>query len=271
MSADTQEGASMTGQVISMNSHVLENGNSDYGDDYSFLDDMTDEEIRDYIEKMSDPKKRISKPEDASVAVDTDHQDANDPDINNAYSYREATADFPVCNHVDGVGPENIGYSQGILPDGTPYEAELWNNDESGQSISVLIPVLDFRSFQEDCSISFSDHEETDLREHREMELPPIPSKDCGVLAIGMIENGDEDDDTITFQYVDYLEKSGILQFTGEIKNGFVCYMSDANGTELAQIIVTMSVRKRTDAVTDLHFRPFFGAYRKGRIYKWNR
>lgn len=75
-----------------------------------------------------------------------------------------------------------------------------------------------------------------------------------------MLDCGVETDETIVFQYVDYLEDTGIFRFTGDLKNGYVGYMTDVRGNLLAQVIVTLSVGRRTDAMTKLHFRPFITA-----------
>ena len=45
------------------------------------------------------------------------------------YKFMEANGSFPICNHTQCVEPNNIGYVQGIMSDGTPFEAELWRND----------------------------------------------------------------------------------------------------------------------------------------------
>lgn len=245
----------MVEKIISMKNYASADAPVPYGDDYSFLDDMTQEEIRAYIEEVSAKCPRVH----ASKINIEDQTDSG--------GLLEMTSSFPVCNHTEGVGPENIGYSQGVLSDGTPYEAELWNNREGGQSLTVLIPVQNFALSGHIAEIQENRKENTlnDLaagKKEEDMELPSISSSDCGVLAIGMVEDGEEDDITVTFQYVEYLAAAGILRFTGEIRNGFVGYMIDISGTELAYIIVTLSVRGRTDAETNLHFRPFLWNYR---------
>lgn len=270
----------MAEKIISLKNYASVDASTPYGDDYSFLDDMTQEEIHAYIEEVSAkcPRVYVSK--------------INIEDKSYSGGPLEMTSSFPACNHTEEVGSENIGYSQGVLPDGTPYEAELWNNKEGGESLTVLIPVLNFSSSRYVAEVqntrekSVADifgsqnnltNEESWTGNARinitntvstadaddDIELPPIPSSDCGVLAIGMVENGEEDDISVTCQYVEYLEVAGILHFTGAVRNGFVGYMTDINGTELAYIIVTLSVRGRTDAETDLHFQPFYQNYRE--------
>ena len=36
--------------------------------------------------------------------------------------FTEGYKDFPICNHVLDIGPENIGYQTGIFDDGLPFE-----------------------------------------------------------------------------------------------------------------------------------------------------
>lgn len=55
--------------------------------------------------------------------------------------YYESFTDFPICNHSVSINQNNIGYTQGILDGGIPFEAELWNN-ANGQSLSVVMPEI---------------------------------------------------------------------------------------------------------------------------------
>lgn len=60
----------------------------------------------DFIEDLSKAKK-----ENTSVSA--------------SICFMESAMDFPVCNHIKGVGKGNLDYTQGIIADGVPFEAEL--------------------------------------------------------------------------------------------------------------------------------------------------
>lgn len=239
----------LNGKIIPLNH--LEQQDIPEEDDL-YLEDMTDDEIREGIAALSGKDTEAPGKETVEGRITP---------------YLEAEADFPVYNHIEGVGPENIGYAQGILPDGMPFEAELWENGENGRSMSFLLPVLDLSSHR-NTDPEGNPEKVDDLDPEREsyLELPGEPERDCGVLAIGMAENGTEDDETIVFQYAEYLEEAGIFRYTGELRKRFVEYMTDPRGNLLAHVIITLSEDGRTEAEADLRFRPFFGAYRPWRV-----
>ena len=54
-------------------------------------------------------------------------------------TYEEATMDFPVCNHIKFVNENNLGYIQGIMSNGLPFEAELWLLNGI-MNLSVIMP-----------------------------------------------------------------------------------------------------------------------------------
>ena len=52
--------------------------------------------------------------------------------------YTEGYHDFPVCNHVVGIGSENVGYTTGITWDGLPFEAEVYSYGEGEKQLRSL-------------------------------------------------------------------------------------------------------------------------------------
>lgn len=110
--------------------------------------------------------------------------------------FMEAKNSFPICNHTRCVDKNNIGFVQGILDDGTPFEAELWRN-EIGLNISVVMPdVLSCQrrnnGLVEGNILGFHNQEQC-IRQ--------------GILAIGMVDDGVCEDLNIIINYVDYLEE----------------------------------------------------------------
>jgi len=53
-------------------------------------------------------------------------------------AFYQATSGLPICNHTECVSKDNLGYVQGILKNGVPFEAELWKN-ETSVNISVVL------------------------------------------------------------------------------------------------------------------------------------
>ena len=148
----------------------------------------------------------------------------------------------PIRIHARGVDKNNIGFVQGILDDGIPFEAELWRN-EIGLNMSIVMPdVLSCQRIKtglvEGDIVGFHNQEQ---RIHR------------GVLAIDMVDNGVCDDLNIIINYVDFLEEKGVLSFVGEMRNGVVLFVTDVAGKELVYITVTLE-EDEVFATMPLHF-----------------
>ena len=50
----------------------------------------------------------------------------------------EGYKDFPVCNHIQEIGPENIGYQTGMFDDGLPFEVEEYEYGEGDSKVREL-------------------------------------------------------------------------------------------------------------------------------------
>lgn len=175
----------------------------------------------------------------------TAHEEHDD-----ASKFFESTFDFPICNHTKEATEQNIGYTQGIMSDGTPFEAELWTNENEHQ-ISVVMPVL----AEKDMSAVTVQNQmqcENVIGFHNE-----VSSCDNSILCIGMVDCGIEDELSIIMQYVDLLENAGIVSFTTDMKNGAVFYLTDVNGSDLVRVDIALIVDGQATATTPLHFRAF--------------
>ncbi|MEE0376281.1 MAG: hypothetical protein UDR93_10330, partial [Lachnospiraceae bacterium] len=80
---------------------------------------------------------------------------------------------------------------------------------------------------------------------------------DMSVLTVGMVENGQESDENTIRYYVELLENSGIIQFTGNLQSGSVFYFTDVNGNEFAQVHMGLITCGNQEAVAPLKFRKF--------------
>ena len=170
--------------------------------------------------------------------------------------YYESFTDFPICNHSVSINQNNIGYTQGILDGGIPFEAELWNN-ANGQSPSVVMPEI-FIVEQMD---NISDEYRKVVTYRNQAE-----SMHEGVLTIGMVDCGVIDDFDLTIKYVDFLEEKGLIEFVAEMRNGTVFLNTDIEGHDLVNVTITLKEDGNFFATTPLQFRNFPNQSRKNRF-----
>lgn len=161
--------------------------------------------------------------------------------------FYQVTTGFPICNHTAGVSNNNLGYVQGILSSGVPFEAELWKNKTS-VNISVVIPEQFFESDRK-CSPQKNGNL---IGFHNQ-----INNIHNGVLTIGMVDDGINTEMDATMQYVDFLKDHGLIEFVGDMENGAVFHVIDTEGKNLVYITVTLSELEEVFAKTSLHFMKF--------------
>lgn len=159
-------------------------------------------------------------------------------------------SEFPVCNHIQEVDSDNIGYVQGLFLDGTPFEAELWTN-ENERSLTVVMP--EDTDFTHDIARGRNTlRDGNTLGFHNEVQ-----TFDHSVLTVGMVDRGTEDDLSVTMKYVQKLTDAGLVFFTGLMENGAVFYMTDVTGSDLVRINIALEIDGNTVAKTPLRFRSF--------------
>lgn len=163
--------------------------------------------------------------------------------------FTESYVDFPACNHVMDIGPENIGYTNGLTWDGCPFEAEVYCYGEQ-KELAVIFP--DIYLEEDDCE-EISDDNESNVTGFKYT----IKLKDFSVLPIGMVERGQETDFKVLKWYLSYIEDLGLIRFTGAMRNCAVFYYTDINGNDLVQVRTGLITNGQEDAVTDLTFRDF--------------
>ena len=164
----------------------------------------------------------------------------------------EMARPFPIFNHSSEITKENIGYVQGVFSDGVPFEAELWMCDGS-MNVSFVFPELwpkeeNQEYLKEGNVLGFHDN---------------VARTNCGVLTIGMVDNGMVSDVNATIAYIEYLKNKGVLEFVSSMENGAVLLVTDIEGNDLAHVIVTLNEDGETLAKTPLCFHDFPNRYRK--------
>jgi len=161
----------------------------------------------------------------------------------------------PICNHsVNNVSPENIGYTFGVLGDGVPFEAELWEFDGI-RTVSVYIP--DIFAMPK----NFEPNEKTDKPIFFESHCE---RKSAAILNIGMAIR--EPCLTDEKQYVDYLEEMGIVKYEGRVRNGGVEFFTDFEGNDIVCVHIDLDGIENGKVKINLHFRDFPGYKRKPNI-----
>ena len=163
------------------------------------------------------------------------------------WAFYQATSGLPICNHTECLSDDNLGYVQGILENGVPFEAELWKN-ETSVNISVVLQEQFYASDKKSNSLK----KDNVMGFHNQVEY--IHN---GVLTIGMVDGGISTDLDVTMQYVDYLKKNGLVEFVGGLENGTVFYVTDIEGKDLAYVTVTLSEQDEIYAKTTLQFMEF--------------
>ena len=162
-------------------------------------------------------------------------------------TFYQATCGFPICNHVECVSNNNIGYVQGILKSGVPFEAELWKNEIS-INMSIVLPE----------QFDVSDKKNNTLKKDNLMGFHnQVENIHNGVLTIGMVDGGVATELSVSMQYVEYLKENGIVAFVSDLENGSVFYLTDAEGKDFVYVTVTLSEQDEVFAETSLQFMEF--------------
>lgn len=167
-------------------------------------------------------------------------------DIDEDPAFYQASSGLPICNHTECVLQDNLGYVQGILKSGVPFEAELWKNEVS-VNISVVIPEL----------FCVSDKKSNPLKADNLLGFHnQVESVHSGVLTIGMVDGGISTEFD-TMRYVDYLKDYGLVKFVCDMENGAVFYVTDIEGKDLVYVTITLSENGKEFAKTSLKLMNF--------------
>ncbi|MCR5654996.1 MAG: TIGR02452 family protein, partial [Lachnospiraceae bacterium] len=159
-------------------------------------------------------------------------------------NFYEAMKAMPACNHTRFITGANIGYTQVILKDGMPIEAELWRQDELDLMLAVIMPQKKIIIPKVD---DYGEEEEEVLRDGGLIGARK-ESKQLGkgILTLGMdvrdvaVSQGEKQ------MMMRYLEFSGIIKFTTAKKDIGMVYLKDLEGNDVVRIHVML----KQDGVT---------------------
>lgn len=164
---------------------------------------------------------------------------------------------WPVCNHTEEIKNFNIGYTQGYLCGTIPFEAELFTNNLDEVVLSVILPWMDNL-----CPAS--DHTVTNGRKTVGYKSGSVvgmvsekQSYDNSVLTIGMVDHGQCEDLNLIVAYNELLEETFIVNFLSPLRNGTLFFLTDKNGNDYVQVLVTLKDEDNLLATTPLDFKYF--------------
>lgn len=223
---------------------------------FEFPDIVPDfsEEQKKRVEKYKEDIFRLSLQIREDILSDKSGE--NEYVVTEMNTYEESSMDFPVCNHTKYVDDENLGYVQGILSGGVPFEAELWQTNGI-MNLSVIIPEIIKSDKQQENLLN--DGNITGF--HNE-----VNAVNGGVLAIGMVDRGMVDDINVIIEYVSLLKDHDIVEFESDMENGAVQLLTDVNGNDFAQIMIMLEADDELLAMTELDFRDFPNQKKKSHL-----
>lgn len=179
--------------------------------------------------------------------------------------YMELGMDFPLCNHTQGIGPENVGYQTGVMDDGQPFEVEVYTYGDGDEKMSELALIMPDIYVEEDDLDDDMEDNEDGLEADKSNVIGfsyEVEMKDYSVLPIGMVVRGQETSFPIIKWYVDYIEEMGIVEFLGDVRGGSVFYYTDANGNDLVQVRVNLISNGKEEGRMHFSLRQFMQTYR---------
>ena len=187
----------------------------------------------------------------------------------------EGYRDFPVCNHIQEIGPENIGYQTGMFDDGLPFEVEEYEygeGDSKVRELAIIMPNIgveedDCEDVEYDFDYAEAEDGEYDLdcnaydksaeKSNIEMFQYKMELKDYSALPIGMVLRGQEDSFPIIKWYQEFIEEMGIVEYVSDIRTASVFYYTGINGSDLVQVRTGLITNGVIEAVSNVPLRDF--------------
>ena len=175
----------------------------------------------------------------------------------------EGYRDFPVCNHIQEIGPENIGYQTGMFDDGLPFEVEEYEYGEGDSKVRELAIIMpDIGVEEDDCEdveydLDYDTYDKSSEKSNIEMFQYKMELKDYSALPIGMVLRGQEDSFPIIKWYQEFIEEMGIVEYVGDIRTASVFYYTDINGNNLVQVRTGLITNGVVEAVSKVPLRDF--------------
>lgn len=179
--------------------------------------------------------------------------------------YYTTKYEFPVTNHILGITEENTGWIRGIMADDLPFEAEMWEKGDE-TDVAFIIPAI----YLDILALKLRDSSKNNSKQEKQDNLVyfryEVDQWDSGVLAIGMVDNGYEENLYYIQNYVEILVNNELIEFISSLYNGNVQYLTDVNGNDFAKVVVTLKDSDGKYAICPLFFEKYEANKRKSNL-----
>lgn len=163
---------------------------------------------------------------------------------------------FPVCTSSPDISDENLGWTAGVLVDGVPFVAELWQIADE-QSITVIIPLQEsLLPNWQGVVIAVEDatYPEEDVLESKEGDFT-VRSASALTDKMGILDDFTTQEQLVA--HVNYLCNMGVIAFTDIYENGGIQVLKDLSGHPVVAIHISLTMDGITVAHTSLEFQSF--------------
>jgi len=186
----------------------------------------------------------------AKLSLDYDYGDQTFAEIyaTSASFYQNV---FPHINFnfsAENFDEKNIGYAHGIMKNGLPFTAELWEY-ENVRNVAFYLPLIE--NFFEDEKIEKNDSDKiTGFSFDEEV-------KGFHSLCVGMLETYSVASHKILDKYIDMLIECDLLKFKTNMRNGYGFILQDSADNEFFCFTVSLQHEGEETAFTPLKWIPF--------------
>ena len=187
----------------------------------------------------------------AKLSLDYDYGEQNFAEISatSANFYQNV---FPHINFnfsAENFDEKNIGYAHGIMKNGLPFTAELWEY-ENVKNVAFYLPVIE--EF-------FNVDEEIEKNKLNKVTGFSFDEEVQGFhsLCVGMIKTYFVASHEILDKYIDLLIACDLLKFTTNMRNGYGFILQDSTDNEFFCFTVSLQHKGEETAFTPLKWIPF--------------
>jgi len=187
----------------------------------------------------------------AKLSLDYDYGEQNFAEISatSANFYQNV---FPRINFnfsAENFDEKNIGYAHGMMKNGLPFTAELWEY-ENVKNVAFYLPVIE--EF-------FNVDEEIEKNKSKKVTGFSFDEEVQGFhsLCVGMTETYSIASHEILDKYIDLLIECDLLKFTTDMRNGYGFILQDSADNEFFCFTLSLQHESEETAFTPLKWIPF--------------
>lgn len=171
--------------------------------------------------------------------------------------------EWPVVVYADNkIMPQDLGYVYGLIPDGRPFIAELYDESATDSiSLNIIMSAFGFRFFDENESASDRFKNDVEMMMWKKSIFTKNLSVDYGGYGNRFEEYANE--------VLDYITKYSLVKFYDFGKRNVVCFMTtDYNNNKMIVCSILLKSGRSLKAKVDWDFSPF-GALRNSLTAKY--